>query len=106
MRSQRVVVLFNKPVLPETHPDAYSEHEILDAVKAVSTHLTGAGFDVAPLGVGRDPGVLLAGLRELEPDVVFNLFEGLADQYSTEAHVAGLLDWLGVPYTGCPCQTL
>jgi D-alanine-D-alanine ligase len=37
---------------------------------------------------------------------VFNLFEGLADQYGTEAFAAGLLEWLGIPYTGCPYQTL
>src|SRR5262245_19800557 len=106
MRSQRVLVLYNEPVLPADHPEGYSEHEILYTVDAVSGHLTQAGFDVVRLGVCRDPGVLLAGLRDLRPDVVFNLFEGLADHSYTEAHVAGLLDWLGVPYTGCPYQTL
>ncbi len=38
--------------------------------------------------------------------MVFNLFEGLADFGSTEAHVAGLLEWLGIPFTGSPYQTL
>ena len=56
------------------------------------------------LGVCRDPGALLAGLRRDRPDVVFNLFEGLADQYGTEAYAAGLLEWLGIPFTGCPFQ--
>jgi D-alanine-D-alanine ligase len=106
MRSQRVLVLYNEPVLPENHPDAYSEREILYTAEIVDNHLSQAGFEVVRLGVGRDPSALLAGLREHEPDVVFNLFEGLADQYSTEAHVAGLLDWIGIPYTGCPHETL
>jgi D-alanine-D-alanine ligase len=56
--------------------------------------------------VSRDPAVLLDGLRNIRPDVVFNLFEGLADFGDTEAHVAGLLEWLEIPYTGCPYQTL
>jgi D-alanine-D-alanine ligase len=102
----RVLVLYNEPVLPADHPDADSEHEILFTVDAVAGHLSAAGFEVSRLGASRDPAALLSGLRRARPDVVFNLFEGLADQYGTEAHAAGLLDWLGLPYTGCPYQTL
>src|SRR5205807_9704492 len=58
------------------------------------------------LAVQRDPSALLARVKKRRPDVVFNLFEGLADNYDTEAHVAGLLEWLELPYTGCPYQTL
>ena len=105
-RRPRVVILFNEPVLAADHPDAESEHEILYTVDAVHETLAKAGYDVARLGVGRDPHVLVAGLRRLQPDVVFNLFEGLADFGSTEAHVAGLLEWAGVPFTGSPYQTL
>jgi D-alanine-D-alanine ligase len=102
----RVLILYNEPVLPEDHPDAESEHEILYTTDAVEKALVEAGHEVVRLGVQRDPARLLEGLREHQPDVVFNLFEGLADAYDTEAHVAGLLDWLGIPYTGCPYQTL
>jgi D-alanine-D-alanine ligase len=102
----RVLVLYNQPVLPLDHPDADSEHEILETTETVCGHLRGAGFKVSQLGVERDPDVMLQGLRQQRPDVVFNLFEGLADHYETEAVAAGLLDWLGIPYTGCPFQTL
>jgi D-alanine-D-alanine ligase len=102
----RVPILYNEPVLPPDHPDAESEHEILYTVDQVAGHLKAVGFDVVPLGVGRDPAALLAGLQRDRPDVVFNLFEGLADHYGTEAHAAGLLEWLGIPYTGCPYHAL
>ncbi len=102
----RVLILYNEPVLPADHPDAESEHEVLDTVEQVEKALAQAGHDVRRLGVCRDPGKLLAGLRRERPDVVFNLFEGLADQSDTEAHAAGVLDWLGVPYTGSPYLTL
>jgi D-alanine-D-alanine ligase len=102
----RVLILYNEPVLPVTHPDADSEHEILYTVDAVHQALTEAGYPVDRLGVARDPDVLLSGIRDRRPDVVFNLFEGLADFNSSEAHVAGLLEWLGLPFTGCPYQTL
>jgi D-alanine-D-alanine ligase len=105
-RPTRVVILFNEPILPLHHPDADAEHEILFTVDAVHQTLAEAGYDVQRLGVSRDPGVLIAGLKRLQPDVVFNLFEGLADFGNTEAFVGGLLEWLGVPFTGCPHQTL
>ena len=102
----RVVILFNEPVLPAEHPDAESEHEILYTADIVAEVLHGAGYDVRRLGVQRDPAVLVNGLQELKPDCVFNLFEGLADLYETEAYAAGLMEWLGIPFTGSPFQTL
>jgi D-alanine-D-alanine ligase len=45
-------------------------------------------------------------LQALQPDVVFNLFEGLATCGQTEPAVAGLLDWLRVPFTGSPAPVL
>lgn len=102
----RVLVLHNQPILPEDHPEADSEHEILFTTEHVQRTLTKAGYEVTTLGVSRDPAALLDGLRDLRPDVVFNLFEGLADFGDTEAHVAGILEWLEIPFTGCPYQTL
>jgi D-alanine-D-alanine ligase len=102
----RVVILFNEPILPLDHPDADSEHEILFTADVVHGELADAGYDVQRLAVARDPDVLISGLKELRPDVVFNLFEGLADFGNTEAFVAGILEWFGVPFTGSPYQTL
>ncbi len=106
MRPIQVVILYNEPVLPADHPDAVSEHEILETVDVVGSTLSAAGFEVARLGVSTEPRVLVEGLCSLQPDVVFNLFEGLADRGGTEAHVAGLLDWLDIPFTGSPFHTL
>ncbi|HEV3263677.1 MAG TPA: hypothetical protein VG013_42975 [Gemmataceae bacterium] len=102
----RVLILHNEPVLPVGHPDFESEHEVLHTVEVVGKNLTEAGFEVTRLAVSTDAGVLLEGLRARRPDVVFNLFEGTADHGNTEAYVAGLLDWTGVPFTGSPCHTL
>jgi D-alanine-D-alanine ligase len=102
----RVVVLYNEPVLPPDHPDAESEHEILYTADVVATTLEKAGFTVSRLGVGHDPAHLIAGMTGLAPDVVFNLYEGTADHGNTEAYVAGLLEWLGVPFTGSPSPAL
>jgi len=102
----RVLVLYNEPVLSPGHPDFESEQQVVETVKGVSEHLVRAGYDVCHLGVSTEPRVLLDGLRELTPDVVFNLFEGVPDQGTTESFVAGLLEWSGVPFTGSPFATL
>jgi D-alanine-D-alanine ligase len=102
----RVLILFNEPVLSADHCDAASEHEVLVTVDAVRANLLQAGFEVEQLGCGRDPAAVVSELARRRPDVVFNLFEGLADRGDTEATMAGLLDWLGLPHTGSPHQAL
>ncbi len=106
MRPPRVLLLFNEPTLPLDHRDADSEHEVTFTADEVTKVLEPAGFQVTRLGVHRDPGDLLKGIRKARPDVVFNLFEGLPDWGDTEAYAVGLLEWLRVPYTGCPIQPL
>ena len=105
MTTPKVLVLFNEPTLPPDHPDAESERDVLTTVAAVRRTLAQAGFAVAELGVSDDPEPMLAGLRHHRPDAVFNLFEGTADRGETEAFVDGLLEWLRVPFTGCPFRS-
>lgn len=102
----RVLILYNEPVLPDDHVDSDAEQEVLFTADEVSGYLKKAGHEVAQLGVARDPRVLLDGVRKHRPEVIFNLFEGLGDTYETEAYLAGLLEWLGIPYTGSPPSAL
>jgi D-alanine-D-alanine ligase len=106
MPKPRVLVLYNEPVLPSDHPEAGSEHDVLDTARNTTKVLEAAGFDVKQLGVSYDPRPLLAAVRRKRPPVVFNLFEGLATQTGTEVSVAALLEWLNVPFTGCPSACL
>jgi D-alanine-D-alanine ligase len=106
MNSQHVVILYNEPVLPLDHPEIAAEREVLETVSFVQGSLASAGFAVSCFGASHDVDQLLTGLRTLQPDVVFNLFEGTGDDGNNEAYVAGLLEWLGIPYTGCPFQAL
>src|SRR2546429_32054 len=105
-RRERILVLYNEPVLPEDHPDYMSEVEVMDNVEAVSEALARADYEVERLGATSDPQLLLSEVRRLQPDAVVNLFEGTPDNNASELYAAGLLDWLGVSYTGCPFQTL
>jgi D-alanine-D-alanine ligase len=110
MAPPRVLVLYNEPVLPAGHPSAGSEQDVVDTADIITANLREADYLVSQLGVKHDPDVLLTGLRAERPNVVFNLFEGLPDRVSgegtVEATVAGLLEWLGVPFTGSPAAAI
>jgi D-alanine-D-alanine ligase len=96
----RVLLIYNEPVLPRDHPDAPSEFDVVETAMGIEKILVDAGLPVRKLGFARDPADLLRELRDHPADVVFNLFEGLADQTETEISVAALLEWLNVPFTG------
>jgi D-alanine-D-alanine ligase len=106
MLTARVLILYNQPVLARDHPESDQEYEVLDSVERVVVALEEAGYRVETLGIGTEPDDLVAGLRRSSPDVVFNLFEGLGGRGETEAVVAGLLEWLEIPFTGSPPHAL
>jgi len=101
-----ILVLYNRPILPGDHPDAESERSVVDVAENVGEVLKGAGYRIALLGLREDPRQLIDELRRLKPAAVFNLHEGSSDNGETEVYVAGILEWLGVPFTGSPSQTL
>lgn len=102
----KVLLLYNAPVLPVDHPDAESERDLLPTVDAVHQTLRHYEHKVTPLGLTDSPEHLITSVRTTQPEVVFNLFEGFGDRPASEYHVAGLLNWLGVPYTGCPVEAM
>jgi D-alanine-D-alanine ligase len=102
----RVVILFNRPVLPADHHEYGSEEWVCCAVADAAEVFAAAGFAVSQLGLGREFFELPSRLADLRPDVVFNLFEGLADQPQTEVTVARLLEQMQVPFTGSGSRAL
>jgi D-alanine-D-alanine ligase len=106
MPAQRILVLFNEPVLPRGHPNAEAEYEVVAVSEVVAGTLARAGFEVSRVGVLPEARVLLRELEARQPDAVFNLFEGPPDNARAEALVAGLLEWQRVPFTGSPAQAL
>jgi D-alanine-D-alanine ligase len=100
MPKPSVLVLYNQPLLPPDHPEADAEHTVVAVAEFIARTLDGAEYDTSLLGLGSDPTSLWQELKRRQPDVVFNLFEGNPDNSETESYVAGLLDWVGLPYTG------
>jgi len=106
MSLPRVLVMYNEPTLPNDHPDADSEHDILYTADTICRILQQAGLPISRLGITHDPAAVIAGIKAASPDVVFNLYEGTAGWGNAEAFVSGILELLKVPFTGCPTQPL
>lgn len=67
--------------------------EAHDAIKAL-------GHRVSLVRVDEGVGPFVKALEALRPDVVFNLCEGYRESSAGEYCIAGLLELLGIPYTG------
>jgi D-alanine-D-alanine ligase len=82
----------------------YLEAEDQKAHDAVVDQVAGAlrqsGHKVSVLGIHGSLKKLLAGLARRKPDLIFNLMEMFGQNVFGDVGVVGLLDLLGVPYTG------
>lgn len=70
-------------------------------VGQVEAALQQSGHTVSVLGIYNDLHGLIDGVRQDRPDLVFNLMEMFGDDVCADIAVAGVLDLLRIPYTGC-----
>jgi len=98
----KVLVLFDIPSPPPKEPDFSQEMKTEDwkAEADVIGALKRLGHEVRELGVYDDPGMIVDEIRSYPPDVVFNLTEQFRNQSLYERNVPGLLEMMGVRYTG------
>jgi len=102
------VVLYNQDenVRGGDARDAIAARDSSEASEAVRAALLPLGPVVMVETTDGDPVSLAHRLAELEPRVVFNLAEAGRGVPELEACIAGLLDLVGLAYTGSPLQTL
>lgn len=105
-RRAKAAVVYNAPALPPEHPDAASEADVVEVAGAVADSLSAHGFEAVKVAA-RPPLVeFLCTLEQLAPDVLFNLIEGFGGSTAAATHLTGLLELVGVPYTGSPVEAL
>ena len=80
--------------------DGENSKEYDPVVRQVARTLRKLGHRVSVLGVHGDVKRLIAGLSRRKPALVFNLMEMFGDNVFGDIPVTGLLDLLGVDYTG------
>ena len=102
------VVLYNddENVRGGDASDAIAASDAAFVAQAVAESLAKLGrVEIVKVADG-DPEHLARRLKAHDPRLVFNVAEAARGIPELEAAVAGVLELLGVPYTGCPPQTL
>ncbi len=100
-RARPVCILFNAWVAPcGRRRETLSERAVEGAAREAAECLAAEGYPVRLVPVGRRIEPALDRLRRLRPAVVVNLCEGFRGRSDGEAPVAGLLELLGLPFTG------
>src|SRR5579885_1068265 len=88
----------NVTVLTYLEQENAREHDVV--VDQVARALRRRGHKASVFGVHGDLRKLIGGLQRRKPDLVFNLMETFGETQLGAIGVAGLLDLLGIPYTG------
>ena len=96
----KVLVIFDGISALGKSPDL----AILETVEAVEAALAAGGHEASRLPVNPD-GRWIERVRRHKPDLVFNLCEGLDGLGAFEPPVIGVLELLGIPYTGASSWT-
>jgi D-alanine-D-alanine ligase len=98
----KVLVLFDTAGTPPANQDFTKELKTDDwaAEAHVIDALKQLGHEVRTIGVWDEPGMIIDEIKANPPDVVFNLTEHFNEVSAYDRNVAGLLEMLGVPYTG------
>ena len=81
------------------------DRSVLHVVDAVAAALDALGHDARSVAVDHESR-WIAEISVDQPDLVFNLCEGVGGLAALEPAAAGVLDLLRIPYTGCSTETL
>lgn len=87
-------------VLVLAYVEAEGAHDVDVVGPQVLDALVAAGHNASSLWIHSDINVLLGAVREQRPDVIFNLLEMFGDDWFADIAAAGLVELLGVPFTG------
>lgn len=104
----RITLVYNEPA--PSHYYAKGEDlavtSVMDSVKAVEASLTARGHTVDRLGLKPPWEQVVAALRQVEADLVFNLFEGFDGRSETEWMLVRELEALELTFTGASSEAL
>lgn len=103
MRALRVLVLVHEDLVPPDSAEGFTEKEIAvwrTEYDVVST-LRRLGHDVQVIGVQTDLAAIREAIEDHRPHIAFNLLEEFHNVAVYDQHVAGYLELMKVPYTGC-----
>ena len=104
----RVAILYNVDgnLAAGTPADDLAVTAVVTMAREVAAACTSLGFTAIAMPAPEDPELICAALRSAKPDVVLNLCESLRGDARLESAVAGLLELVGIPFTGSGSKAL
>jgi len=78
----------------------------MEEYEIISRKLKRIGFSCYALNIKDDLYFFLNNIKENKPDIIFNFIELFNDDPTLEMNIVGLLELLGIPYTGAPAMAL
>lgn len=78
----------------------------MEEYEQMAKRLCKKGIEAYTLNIKDDIDILLKNIKRHKPDVIFNFIEIFNDNARLEMNVVGLLELLGIPYTGAPPMAL
>ncbi len=83
----------NDPNFENVPEKPITEYHVIGALRDL-------GHDVTVLGAVSDVSIIIDALTENRPDIVFNMTEAFEGDRQLDKNIAGLLEMLGIPFTG------
>ena len=104
----KIVVLYNllERLQKGEEKDILAEDGILEEIGAVEEAIQALGHQCFVIAVRDEIFTVIHWLKEVRPDVVFNLCESVYGNSCLEMNIPALLELFQIPYTGSPPLTL
>jgi D-alanine-D-alanine ligase len=99
-RKLDITVLVDPAAIPDNDPDFATMPETPTTEYHVIETLRDLHHDVSVLGAVNDIGTIVESLTKQKPDIVFNLTEAFGGDRRLDKNIAGLLEMVGIPFTG------
>ena len=108
MRKLKVLLLFDSPYLTPRGYNFKKEFKDLDwgSESDIYNALIANGHQVTLLGLFNDINILLEEVKENKPDIIFNAAEVFDQKSYLDKNVVGVIEMLGIPYTGASVTSL
>jgi D-alanine-D-alanine ligase len=108
LKRLRILLLTHPDLIPPADLKGLGEKELFPWKTEIDviTTLRGMGHEVRPLGVQSELSPIRDEIVGWKPDIVFNLLEEFHGETLYDQNVAGFLELMRIPYTGCNSRGL
>ncbi|UCE99302.1 MAG: ATP-grasp domain-containing protein [Planctomycetota bacterium] len=99
-RRLNITVLVDTTAIPSNDPEFKAAPKVPTTEHHVIGSLRTLQHKVSVLGAANDIGTIINSLKELKPDIVFNLTEQFAGDRQMDKNITALLELTDIPFTG------